>query len=153
MGLDMYLEARKFTGKEYFSPEMYARLAKAIDKPEMEYFPSITVNVQVAYWRKVNSVHQWFVDNVQKGNDDCGEYYVSRDQLMQLKTICNSIYKEKNLSQAVATLPTRDGFFFGNTEYNEYYFSDLEDTVKQIDFVLENYPDKEGWSFIYHSSW
>ena len=149
----MYLEARKFTGKEYFSPEMYARLAKAIDKPEMEYFPSITVNVQVAYWRKVNSVHKWFVDNVQNGVDDCGEYRVTREQLMQLRTLCNSIYKDKNLSMAHVGLPTQDGFFFGNTEYDEYYFADLEDTAKQIDFVLENYPDEEGWSFVYYSSW
>jgi len=118
MGLDMYLEARKFTSKEYFSPELYASLAKAIDKPEMDYLPSITVK-----------------------------------QLITLKTMCNSVVREKNLSQAVAVLPTQDGFFFGNTEYNEYYFSDLEDTMKQIDFVLENYPDEEGWSFIYHSSW
>ena len=153
MGLDMYLEARKFTGKEYFSPEMYARLAKAIDKPEMDYCPSITVNVQIAYWRKVNSVHKWFVDNVQNGVDDCGEYHVSREQLMQLRTLCNSIYKDKNLSMAHVGLPTQDGFFFGNTEYDEYYFSDLEDTAKQIDFVLENYPDEEGWSFVYYSSW
>ena len=153
MGLDMYLEARKFTGKEYFSPEMYARLAKAIDKPEMDYLPSIKVEVQVAYWRKVNSVHKWFVDNVQNGVDDCGEYRVTREQLMQLRTLCNSIYKDKNLSMAHVGLPTQDGFFFGNTEYDEYYFADLEDTAKQIDFVLENYPDEEGWSFVYYSSW
>jgi hypothetical protein len=153
MGLDMYLEARKFTGKEFFSPEMYASLVKAIDKPEMDYCPSITVNVQVAYWRKANAIHQWFVTNVQNNVDDCAEYHVTRDQLITLKTICNSVVKEKNLSQAVAVLPTQSGFFFGSTEYDEYYFSDLEDTMKQIDFVLENYPDEEGWSFIYHSSW
>lgn len=153
MGLDMYLEARKYTSKEYFNPELYAKLAKAIDKPESEYFPSIEIKVQVAYWRKVNSVHQWFVNNVQNGVDDCGNYHVSRDQLITLRTMCNSIVRDKNLSMAVAVLPTQSGFFFGNTEYDEYYFSDLEDTMKQIDFVLENYPDEENWSFTYHSSW
>lgn len=151
MGLDMYLHARKFTSKEYFNPELYAKLSEAIDKPALSDFPSIEIKVQVAYWRKANQVHQWFVNYVQNGKDDCGDYHVSREQLMQLKTICQAIVKEKNLSQAVATLPTQDGFFFGNTEYNEYYFADLEDTIKQIQDVLDNY--SEDWSLSYHSSW
>ena len=147
----MYLEARKFTSKEYFNPELYSSLSKAIDKPELSDFPSIEIKVQVAYWRKANQIHQWFVNNVQKGNDDCGSYYVSRDQLIELKTLCQSVIKDRNLSMAASTLPTQSGFFFGNTDYNEYYFSDLEDTVKQIQDVLDNY--SEDWSFNYHSSW
>lgn len=153
MGLDMYLEARKYTSKDYFNPELYTKLHEAIDKPEISEFPSIKINVQVAYWRKVNSVHQWFVNNVQGGKDDCGEYHVERDQLITLKTICNAIVRDKNLSQAVATLPTQSGFFFGSTEYDDYYFSDLEDTAKQLQDVLDNYPDEENWSFVYYSSW
>ena len=149
----MYLEARKYTSKDYFSPELYKKLHEAIDKPEISDFPAIKVSVEVAYWRKSNQIHKWFVDNVQGGKDDCGEYHVERDQLITLKTICNAIVKDKNLSQAVATLPTQSGFFFGNTEYDEYYFSDLEDTAKQLQEVLDNYPDEENWSFVYHSSW
>ena len=151
MGLDMYLHARKFTSKEYFNPELYAKLSEAIDKPALSDFPSIEIKVQVAYWRKANQIHQWFVNYVQNGKDDCGDYHVSREQLMQLQTLCHSVVEEKNLSQAVAVLPTQDGFFFGNTEYNEYYFADLEDTIKQIQDVLDNY--SEDWSFSYHSSW
>jgi hypothetical protein len=151
MGLDMYLEARKFTSKEYFNPELYSKLAGAIDKPELSEFPSIEIKVQIAYWRKANHIHQWFVNYVQNGKDDCGDYHVSREQLMQLQTLCKSILKDKNLSMAVATLPRQDGFFFGDTEYNEYYFADLQDTVEQIQNVLDNY--SEDWSFSYHSSW
>lgn len=147
----MYLEARKFTSKEFFNPELYAKLAEAIDKPELSDFPSIEIKVQVAYWRKANQIHQWFVTNVQNGKDDCGDYHVSRDQLITLRTMCQSIAKDKNLSMAVAIIPRQEGFFFGDTEYNEYYFAELEDTAKQIQDVLDNY--SEDWSFVYHSSW
>lgn len=147
----MYLEARKYTSKGFSNPELYTKLHEAIDKPELGEFPSISINVSVAYWRKVNSVHKWFVDNVQKGKDDCGSYYVEREQLMQLKTLCEAIVKDKNLSMAYVGLPTQDGFFFGNTEYDEYYFADLEDTVKQLQDVLDNY--SEDWMFYYQSSW
>jgi hypothetical protein len=151
MGLDMYLEARKFTSKEYFNPELYAKLVKAVDKPELTDFPSIEIKVKVAYWRKANQIHQWFVNYVQNGKDDCGTYHVTREQLMQLQTLCKSVLKDKNLSMAFAALPTQDGPFFGNTNYDEYYFGDLEDTINQIQDVLDNYP--EDWSLNYHSSW
>lgn len=29
------------------------------------------ITEEVGYWRKANAIHGWFVDNVQKGNDDC----------------------------------------------------------------------------------
>ena len=32
--------------------------------------------VEVAYWRKANAIHGWFVYNIQDGVDDQNEYYV-----------------------------------------------------------------------------
>ena len=34
-------------------------------------------------------------------------------------------------------LPTQSGFFFGSTEYTEYYKEDLEDTIRQLEQVLK----------------
>ena len=45
----------------------------------------------VAYWRKANAIHKWFVDNVQNGTDDCGKYRVTVDQLKQLVKACKDI--------------------------------------------------------------
>ncbi len=57
MGLDMYLNARKFTSKDYFRPELYNKLVQeapfALD--------TATLEVNVAYWRKSNQIHAWFV--------------------------------------------------------------------------------------------
>ena len=48
----------------------------------------------VLYWRKANAIHKWFVDNVQNGDDDCGDYEVYWEQLMELKGICKRIVEE-----------------------------------------------------------
>jgi hypothetical protein len=53
-------------------------------------------------------------------------------------------------SRAVLLLPTWDGFFFGNTDYNEWYYNDVVDTIKIIEKAL-TLDDK--WNFYYHSSW
>ena len=43
--------------------------------------------VKVAYWRKANAIHGWFVDNIQDGVDDQNEYYVSKEKLEELKKL------------------------------------------------------------------
>lgn len=107
---------------------------------------------QVAYWRKANAIHRWFVENVQNGEDDCKEYYVSEEQLKELVKTCKEVLR--NHSKASKLLPSQEGFFFGSTEYNEGYFQDLKDTVKQIEEGLkQEYPKGVYVSFYYDSSW
>jgi hypothetical protein len=49
-------------------------------------------------------------------------------------------------------LPTQGGFFFGDTEYNEYYLDDLRQTLRQLEPLLTE-KRFEGFSFYYCSSW
>lgn len=56
-----------------------------------------------------------------------------------------------NPEVAADLLPTTGGFFFGGTNYDEYYVADLEETKKILE---ENLDEKyKHWSFEYHSSW
>lgn len=105
---------------------------------------------EVMYWRKANHIHKWFVENCQKGIDECQESYVSREQLEELATLCEEVVKTKNGE----LLPTESGFFFGNTEYNKDYFDDCVETAKAIRKLLKEKPISgyEG-DFYYQSSW
>jgi hypothetical protein len=145
MGLDMYLTARQMTFNGFRNQELYNKLVQeapfALDTAALE--------VQVAYWRKANQIHKWFVDHVQNGKDDCGDYYVSREQLQLLLDTCKIVLIDRE--EASQLLPVQEGFFFGSYEYNEYYFSDIQDTIEQLEKVLTEYP--EEWSFKYQSSW
>ena len=105
---------------------------------------------QIASWRKANAIHKWFVDNIQGGEDDCGEYKVTKEQLIQLHNTCNEILVDHNLAEQL--LPTQSGFFFGNTEYDMWYYNDLENTKQIIDEILE-YKSYCLDELYYSSSW
>jgi hypothetical protein len=146
MGLDMYLNAKRFL---WFKEEELAE-AIAAHFPELKDRRVKQVEVEAIYWRKANAIHKWFVDNVQAGVDDCGNYYVSREQLAELRDTCRRVLDFRHL--AIGQLPPQEGFFFGSTDVNEFYFQDLETTAAKIDSVLQDFP-AEGWEFEYHSSW
>ncbi len=109
------------------------------------------ITEEIGYWRKANAIHKWFVDNVQGGVDDCRESYVSIEQLGELLAACREVVSNKNKSKEL--LPTQSGFFFGNTEYDEWYFNDIEHTIEICENAIRD-SETDSWSdFYYSSSW
>jgi hypothetical protein len=180
MGLDMYLHKKTYVKNwDHMSAE---ERHEVIVKKNGQEVPTIkkerisSIEESVAYWRKANHIHQWFVDNVQDGEDNCREYYVDVEQLRELvdacKTVKESLEKSgkktvqvevgwkdgkkmyddvevfSDTSVAEELLPTQHGFFFGGTEYDQYYLNDLESTINQLEPLIE-----EGGDFYYQSSW
>lgn len=165
MGLDMYLSARKHinkinwnkldrngdvkyseaTDQQWFDVVNAAGVDTLVD---VESIYGVDVSVNVGYWRKSNQIHKWFVDNVQNGEDDCGEYYVSHDKLIELLTICRQALFAKDPSQ----LMPQGGFFFGGTDIDEWYWNDIKDTITQLKRITDM-PNFEKLSFYYQSSW
>lgn len=127
MGLDMYIKS----------------LPKGENADEAEY----SVFKEEAYWRKANAIHRWFVENVQNNVDDCGYYLITRDNFITLKSICDKALETRE----EGILPPMDGFFFGDTSYDENYWEDIYSTEKQIDKILLSM--NENLSYYYHSSW
>ncbi|MEA2037102.1 MAG: hypothetical protein U9O94_06310 [Nanoarchaeota archaeon] len=104
---------------------------------------------EVAYWRKANQIHKWFKNNCGYENDDTDKLVkVSREQLKQLRSIC--ILVNADHSKAEELLPTEEGFFFGSTDYDEYYYDDLENTIEQLTALIEN---RTIQKFFYHAWW
>jgi hypothetical protein len=150
MGLDMYLNAKRYlyTYRTDTSDKQIAENVGTILGVPKESGEVKSVVVEAGYWRKANAIHQWFVNNVQEGDDDCGNYYVDRDTLVSLRNTCQEVIADPD--SAKDKLPTTSGFFFGDTSYSEYYFDDLKRTVEIIDNCLKF---SEDWDFEYHSSW
>lgn len=170
MGLDQYLYASRYLHRSEINIDDTDELSKrmkvgneqankvlqAIGLTDLQLTSGgVWVKVEVGYWRKANHIHAWFVEKVQDGKDDCGEYYVTKEQLGELRDVCNlmtTASKEKLPELGAKYLPTKAGFFFGTTDYGDYYMGDLVRTVKLIDDVLHN-PQLKEFEFYYSSSW
>lgn len=164
MGLDMYMYLRKSEAlgkwqKDYeervggfYPPE----LEKFQNKIDERNFLDKTTMYQVGYWRKANAIHRWFVNNCAEGKDECQRIYVSKESIQKLLDTCKEVLADH--SKANELLPTQSGFFFGGTEYDEWYFRDLEYTVELLtditDFLNTN-TSKSGtyYDVIYQASW
>jgi hypothetical protein len=135
---------------------------------------------EVAYWRKANHIHNWFVQNCAKGEDECDYRRVTVDQLRDLRDVCQRVKDESILVPGQVTaghmlsdggwepiiqegltianpevaerlLPTAEGFFFGSYEYNQWYMNKVDETITQIDKILESVGEFD--EFYYHASW
>lgn len=144
MGLDMYLNKKTYIGNQYKSEEEQAKvIVQGIKQARVSQ-----IEEQVLYWRKENHFHKWFVDNVQDGMDDCEEYYVEKEILKNLISVCEDVLQDHQ--KAPKLLPTQEGFFFGSTSYDEYYFESVEQTLKSLKELLEEEGDGD---FYYTCSW
>jgi len=153
MGLDMNLTADRYL----------FQFGGVDDKDKIEkinsMFPELPegsqvkeVTAEIIYWRKANAIHKWFVDNVQEGVDECQKSYVSQKNLQKLLETCKAVLA--NPSQAETLLPSQNGFFFGGTEYDEWYIKDLERTVEVLENIVPKMEtDFREWMFYYQSSW
>lgn len=122
-------------------------------KEQGEYIHWLSVKEEVMYWRKANHIHDWFVRNVQDNEDNCEYYPVSREDVEVLLDSCLEVLEyDEDESVAEALLPTTSGFFFGSTDYDEWYYSDTKETANKMQELLNNF-DFENNYLVYSSSW
>ena len=157
MGLDMYLSAEKYISG-YSDVLMRDNVLEVIGAhPPVRADGAATVNVGVAYWRKANAIHNWFVEALQDGQDNCEKVFVPVQALMELVSICEQLLVNRDPEEAAEKLPTADGFFFGSTDYDDWYWADLESTVAQLKPLVEWMQSDLGnvlvWDFYYQASW
>jgi hypothetical protein len=108
-----------------------------------------TIITESHYLRKSNHIHKWFVDNAQDGVDDCGNYPID-DVLEKFIEQASAVIIDP--TKAAEIMPTQDGFFFGGTDYDKYYFNELRFTIKVFKQMLRP-SSKNYWKYEYSSSW
>ena len=161
MGLDMYLNKKKYVGYAD-NTEVDVTTKDFHDEVHKSHYKNVNYICQeVGYWRKANEIHRWFVEQCCEGKDDCQEHYVSFEKLLELKKVCQDVLNAFNSNhltdgekQEVAEdlLPRCQGFFFGSYDYNDWYKEDLERTIKIIDDVEKEY-DASYDRLYYEASW
>jgi len=150
MGLDMYLEAKRYLAPYDSQTEPMRRAIGAAigyvppkEKPgeDTSLLEISGVTVRVGYWRKFDDLHQWFVNNTQQGHDDCRPSFVSVDTLTEL---------EEQLEQ-VSDDPA---------SASEYFTADIDETLEEddVDYTLKvlhhaKRLQAQGWDIYYRASW
>lgn len=86
------------------------------------------------YFRKVNFVYKYFSNKLD------GECCIAeKSDIEELVSRCDKVLADHSLAQEL--LPTQSGFFFGSTDYDEWYFGDVEDCKQQMEKLLSMYDE------------
>lgn len=155
MGLDMYLYRETYVKNWEHTPEekRFEITIKRGGKDtniDIDKISDVTENIM--YWRKFNALHNWIVENCAGGTDECQRIFVSDKELVELY----NILKEINVShdKAEELLPTTSGFFFGGTEYDEYYFDEVKRTIEELrPYIKDIHEGNSNSDFFYQASW
>lgn len=150
MGLDMYLERDHYIGghHDFNNVQGDINLTTRSGPIRLTAKQVSSIIEQVGYWRKANAIHHWFVENCADGVDECQRIWVSKDKLKELYKLCKKVKENPELASEL--LPTQAGFFFGNTEYGEWYMDDIDATIKILKPIIRG---KDTSDYYYQASW
>jgi len=158
MGLDMYLTRTNRTNHtteeleaidhEFITPEK-AEAAPFLPLREYQYSDGFyTIFHEVAYWRKFNALHNWFVERVQGGVDECQLSEIDDDTLVALIDDLKAVSR----GEFVEDLEPVSGFFFGGIDKDEHYYERINEALHLFGDILNNFDFKKCRLF-YRASW
>ena len=161
MGLDMFLIKRKKSSK----------------KNDLWDFKD-----ELVYWRKANQIHKYFCNKGEEIDEEISYKLKKEDLqelidicnkiLKEVKTgpgkIKNGIHYNSKTNEwepiwengttilnkeiCEELLPTQSGFFFGSTEYDEYYLDNIRKTKEELGKIIDTI-DYENEDVYYLASW
>jgi hypothetical protein len=144
MGLDMYLEGRKYLTRNWKHPENDAtedgfRLREKI--------------LELGYWRKEPNLHGYIVQTFADGKDDCQDIELCVEDLEKIREAVRN-----------RQLPDTSGFFFGtaadpnseSVEEREWALAFERETIEILDNAIAwvNGKDETAMRWVvYRASW
>lgn len=147
MGLDMYLYKKSCAIKRSDGTIVVS------DERTSEDETTVYVEEEVCYWRKANHIHQWFVNNVQDENDDCKEYYVSKEQLEDLIRTCKEVLKIFDGKKFKTEQESQKEYIFDSNnpsevkKWDDYWSFYPELTEEDLNKITELLPREDGFFF------
>lgn len=133
MGLDMYLNGRKFFWSDWEKPEGKRR-------PMEDGFEVSEHVLELGYWRKHPNLHGFIVREFARGIDECQDIDLDLDALRRIL-----------LASETDQLPHTQGFFFGESRPE-----DKANTKHQILAAIQWLETQEKGVFrtvVYRASW
>lgn len=172
MGLDMFLNRKRLLSWE--------DQVKMKEEMKIEN-PVVSVEEEVAYWRKANQINKFFMKRDIDGEGRNAK--VDINDLKELLKICKRLKRElrlvdgrihtgtrytkengveemyadgkviANKELAEELLPTEAGFFFGSTDYDEWYYQQIVETIPVLEKIISEHNDAYDMEYSYYASW
>jgi hypothetical protein len=105
---------------------------RVLDLPELEELVKKQVEGHYepydAYFRKVNFLFKYYEDRG-KMYDQCYAF-TDADDIDDIIDRCVRVLADRSLANEL--LPTQSGFFFGGTDYDDWYYHDVQDCLRQM---------------------
>ena len=164
MGLDMYFYARKTTYKSFSKWDKSGKVDETNYPEDLKTFSDYIYDrnfksaetetrYQIGYFRKFNALHSYIVKTFANGVDECQDIILYKEDVEQIKKVLDEVLNaHQQVEKAKELLPTQSGFFFGGTDYDEFYFDDVKDAAGLMQNLLDNF-DFENYQLIYQASW
>lgn len=110
---------------------------------------------EVAYWRKFNALHGYIVRTFAAGVDECQEITIGgADRLMTVINALEDTFDRLKLNDYDDEyLPVHPvgGFFFGSTEVDEWFVSDVSKAIDTLQCIYDSMTDDD--LLVYQASW
>jgi hypothetical protein len=90
------------------------------------------------YFRKVNCIYAYFQDRLEE--EVCE---VTKEDVIDIKERATKILAAHNQETAQELLPTQAGFFFGSTDYDEWYYYDMKEILKEFGELLMRWKEDD----------
>ena len=132
MGLDMYLEGKKYLPRDFENPSTDLLIDGYRLKEQV---------LELGYWRKHPNLHGFIVQNFADGEDRCQDIELLETDI-ELIIKCT---KDK-------TLPETSGFFFGKSDGSEDEET-IEIFTKALEWVKARDNGSRFRSIVYRASW
>ena len=136
-------EIRKELATEYLKSidERNSKLIKELEDENEKINPWN----EVAYFRKVNFLIPFF-----GYKENCSNIEIDKYQVEDLIEACKEVLA--NHDKASFLLPTQAGFFFGSTDYDDWYFDDVQNVKEKFEEILADF-DRDEDILLMHCWW
>ena len=159
----MYFYARKTTYKSFSKWDKSSKVDETNYPEDLKTFSDYiygrnfksvqaVTQYQIGYFRKFNALHGYIVKTFANGIDNCQDIILYKEDVEQIKKVLDDVLKANTEEQAREILPIQSRFFFGETDYDEFYFQDVKDAAGLMQSFLDNF-DFENYQLVYRASW
>lgn len=98
------------------------------------------------YFRKCNWLYGWVRRKLELPElENCKHYKLTRSIIEDLIDDITKVLSDHSLAEKL--LPTESGFFFGSTEYDDWYFDDLRNAKTELTQLLVKISDGDTADF------